>query len=761
MRATNDPLFATPVNGWAYIYQGDGIASADSQALDGKWNHYNSSDSWAPGDGRGAGNGVPGGLSSSRGVVTLEDAVTSGSSDVDNRRFYFMHNMAMDSSVTNVSSILNSGVTLSFRTRLTPPPPGDPLTELTNAPNGYMNNTSGRGMFGIRQSGGSGMIISFSLNQAVEDLGASTSYNFNQAGLHMNGLNGNARSALVDPNSAGASLNLLPLNPAVFHEFWVTIQDNGTDPGTHRVTIFIDGNQTPHTFNVTAGTASDIAYADPGCTNYLALGLGHTGQRGALDVDYFAYQVGVILPATFNDPVGIVAQPTNQFLLLGQVGSFNIGVTGTPPFAFQWFRNGNPVADATNAVFITEPVNSADDEAQMYVVVSNCCNIVTSSPPALIKVVSPPVIITQPQDQMAAAGTSVQFSVIAESEVGISYQWRYNGGDLPGETASTLVIPSVSFGHAGDYDVLVSNYAGTVTSIVARLRLVAYDFGDAPEPFPTAMINNGARHRFVAGVFLGAGIDSEPDCQGDSFASADDMGAVDDEDGLTFITVLQVGQPALLQVVASTNGFFNAWIDFGADGSWSQALDQIFTNHPLVPGTNLVGINIPPVATAGDTYARFRFDTAGGLSFDGPAIDGEVEDYAVKLVAMADLHLSVTASPEPVLVTSNLMFSIVVSNEGPSTAHAVVMTNVLPAKVAFVSATPTQGACVNTEWGVQCELGDLASHSAAMVNVLVVPSASGIVSNYVSVTSDEPDPQLANNTIAPFSRGSDLAGDAH
>jgi hypothetical protein len=41
---------------------------------------------------------------------------------------------------------------------------------------------------------------------------------------------------------------------------------------------------------------------------------------------------------------------------------------------------------------------------------------------------------------------------------------------------------------------------------------------------------------------------------------------------------------------------------------------------------------VPLTAQAGTTYARFRFSSAGGLSFDGEALDGEVEDYQVTIV---------------------------------------------------------------------------------------------------------------------------------
>jgi hypothetical protein len=47
------------------------------------------------------------------------------------------------------------------------------------------------------------------LNNAVEDLTASSTFSFGQAGLHMNSLNGDIRSATVDPGEGG-TLNLLP-----------------------------------------------------------------------------------------------------------------------------------------------------------------------------------------------------------------------------------------------------------------------------------------------------------------------------------------------------------------------------------------------------------------------------------------------------------------------------------------------------------------------------------------------------------------------
>jgi hypothetical protein len=60
--------------------------------------------------------------------------------------------------------------------------------------------------------------------------------------------------------------------------------------------------------------------------------------------------------------------------------------------------------------------------------------------------------------------------------------------------------------------------------------------------------------------------------------------------------------------------------------------DQIFTNQMLVAGSNLLSFQVPLTPAPQDTFARFRLSRDGGLNFDGPAADGEVEDYAVSLV---------------------------------------------------------------------------------------------------------------------------------
>ncbi|HXI53582.1 MAG TPA: immunoglobulin domain-containing protein, partial [Candidatus Saccharimonadales bacterium] len=736
VRLAGDPAHAPPQGGWAYLFGGDSAAGSLSAALDGTWDH--STDNWA-GDGRGAANPPAGGIGTTNGILTIEDTVTSGSG-FNNRRLHLTHNLAQETGVTNAGTLINDGVTLTFRARLTPAT--DPLLELTNAPNGLVNNSDGKGMFGIHQGGASGISIGFSLHQAVEDLSTTTSFTFAQAGLHLNNLNGDVRSSFVDPGEGGTT-NILALDPAAFHEFWITVQDNGADPGTHRVSIYLDGSKTPTVFNVTAGVGTEGPAA-----NYLALGMGSTAQRGAVDVDFFGYKPGVNLPSGFNEPVGIVSQPTNVFTATGQLASFSVGVTGTPPYGFQWYRDGSSLTDATNATYVTGPVVTSDNGAQFFVVITNDYGSVTSSVAGL-SLLGPPSITAQPQSLTVTNGDSASFSVTANSQGTTTYQWRFGGNPVAGQTNTTFFLASAGPANAGNYDVVVSNPSGSVTSTLAVLTVVLLDFGDAPDPgFPTLKASNGARHRIVPGVFLGAAIDAEIDGQPEATAAGDDGSGADDEDGVTFGGPLRVGQTASVSVVASTNGFLNAWLDFNRNGSWTGAGEQVFTNVALVTGTNALSFPVPASASLGGAFARFRFSTAGGLSFDGPASDGEVEDYMVMLMAVANVGVSLTDSPDPVAATSNLTYTIVVTNAGPSAAADVDLSDALPAGATFVSALPSQGSCSLNAGVVSCDLGSLANNATVTVQLRLRPGASGPLTNSVSVANPDFDPVAGNNTAS-------------
>ena len=99
-----------------------------------------------------------------------------------------------------------------------------------------------------------------------------------------------------------------------------------------------------------------------------------------------------------------------------------------------------------------------------------------------------PAITQQPQSQSVAEGTTATFEVEASGTPAPRYQWQRNGVDLPGETATSLVLENAQLGDAGDYAVVVTNSAGSVTSNSVTLTVTpTTDVREmSGQPIPTA-----------------------------------------------------------------------------------------------------------------------------------------------------------------------------------------------------------------------------------------------------------------------------------
>jgi uncharacterized repeat protein (TIGR01451 family) len=87
---------------------------------------------------------------------------------------------------------------------------------------------------------------------------------------------------------------------------------------------------------------------------------------------------------------------------------------------------------------------------------------------------------------------------------------------------------------------------------------------------------------------------------------------------------------------------------------------------------------------------------------------------------VADVAIGKTAAAS-VLASSNLTYTISVTNFGPSSASGVVVTDSLPATVTFVSAT---GGGLNNSGIVNWNLGTLANGQTSNVTVTVTAPAS-------------------------------------
>src|ERR1017187_6947582 len=114
----------------------------------------------------------------------------------------------------------------------------------------------------------------------------------------------------------------------------------------------------------------------------------------------------------------------------------------------------------------------------------------------------------------------------------------------------------------------------------------------------------------------------------------------------------------------------------------------------------------------------------------------------------ADQSLTVAASSNPALVSSNLTYTITVTNKGPSSATGMTVTDVPPSGVTFVSATSAQGTCRTDAFhNVICDMGPLATNATASISVVVTPTAPGVITNIVSVSALNVDTNQADNLV--------------
>ena len=96
---------------------------------------------------------------------------------------------------------------------------------------------------------------------------------------------------------------------------------------------------------------------------------------------------------------------------------------------------------------------------------------------------NPPSITRQPPtNTLVGYGQTLTVPVLVSGTPPLYFQWRHSGADVAGQNDTTLVIPSATFANGGDYQLVVTNAFGSITSAVAQVTIGAT---------PTGLFNTG------------------------------------------------------------------------------------------------------------------------------------------------------------------------------------------------------------------------------------------------------------------------------
>jgi uncharacterized repeat protein (TIGR01451 family) len=113
--------------------------------------------------------------------------------------------------------------------------------------------------------------------------------------------------------------------------------------------------------------------------------------------------------------------------------------------------------------------------------------------------------------------------------------------------------------------------------------------------------------------------------------------------------------------------------------------------------------------------------------------------------ATADMSITKTASIAAAAPGQTFDYTLVVRNNGPSTATGVTVADTLPASFSLITATSTQGTCTGTTV-ITCNVGTMLNGATVTITLHGTAAGTGSLANTATVTANETDPTPANNS---------------
>jgi uncharacterized repeat protein (TIGR01451 family) len=139
---------------------------------------------------------------------------------------------------------------------------------------------------------------------------------------------------------------------------------------------------------------------------------------------------------------------------------------------------------------------------------------------------------------------------------------------------------------------------------------------------------------------------------------------------------------------------------------------------------------------------------SGPLTVLGPAgTNASAGSFTVDYTS--DLEVWITNSSNPVTIGGNLVYTIIIVNNGPFPAPNATLTNILPATVTLRAATITGPWVIVTNANMLTgSATNLGTGFSSTLIVSVTPQVTGNITDTVSVASDNPDSAQGNNTAS-------------
>lgn len=221
--------------------------------------------------------------------------------------------------------------------------------------------------------------------------------------------------------------------------------------------------------------------------------LGGTSYGGTPPCGAAGIPASAVASYTGGSPISIVTQPQSQTVCAGTIVSFSVAATWSGPLGYQWRKDNVGIPGATGPTYSVGPASTALAGAYSVRVTSALtggttpCRYIDSLPALLTVNVAPPTILAHPQPVTGCVGLPITLNVTSSGAM--TYQWRRNMTPIAGANQPTLTIAQASTTVSGNYDVLVANPCGQVTSGTASVTVLSTVTLELTQPFGSGSLS--------------------------------------------------------------------------------------------------------------------------------------------------------------------------------------------------------------------------------------------------------------------------------
>ena len=166
--------------------------------------------------------------------------------------------------------------------------------------------------------------------------------------------------------------------------------------------------------------------------------------------------VGGLKPIVFSGPPS-----PDQPIVAGDTLTLQANAGGTPPLSYLWYSNSVAISWATNAGLVVSNFSIAANSGSYYVVVTNFYGSATSGVASVTgQLPTVPTVVSLPASSATIYPGGVLNLPVTVTGGGLVFQWKLNGTNLLGATASAYFVSSVTSSNAGSYTLAITNALG-------------------------------------------------------------------------------------------------------------------------------------------------------------------------------------------------------------------------------------------------------------------------------------------------------------